>query len=1071
MKKPVFKKLMSLALCAVLLTGTLPAAAFAEETQTITQEAQPAETGLTEAEVQAILGRNMGTWYFPLVEDCYDQISDYCGCRGSQEDPFYHLHYEACKYPEHALNANGNNALHIEVYYDGTEVMAPTDGTLYRSAYSDPKWGYNVVIEQQASPEYSYYIILANLGPDAPVASGTAVSGGNVVGFTKGYPVMLSCVMDASGKGSQLANDLSGELDRIHAYGWLTQSYGTGMICVNPSSNTHSSYWNYLTNFLYGPVTYVFTTPTYIEQPTETPTVPAETPTFPVEPPTEAPTEAPTVPEHQHTWDAGFQSVAPTHFAEGQMVYTCTGCGATQTVAIPRTEEHVYDQQNVADAYLASPASCVSPAAYYYSCICGATGTETFTVGTTSGHLFSDSWSMDSDYHWHAAICEHTGEKDAMAPHSWDSGVTLTAPTHSQSGQMMYTCTVCGATKTAPVDPSADHVFDQTVMDARYLKSEATCTEPATYYYSCTCGEKGTETFTVGQALGHTFADAWTTNETHHWHAATCTHTGEVGDFAEHTWDAGKVITQAGHNVNGEIQYTCTVCGLTRNEVVPGTAHAYDQQVVADKYLKSAATCTSPAVYYKSCVCGEAGTDTFTSGDAKGHTYSDTWSYNETQHWQAATCEHTGEKIKVADHIWDGGTITVAPTGTSKGERTFTCVVCKATKKEALDATTHEHTFATTWSGNETYHWHAATCGHSNEMSGFGEHNWNGGVVISYPTHTTKGETLYTCQTCGASKKVTVAEQHTFNQMNTASAYVKNYATCTLPATYYYSCTCGAKGTETFTSGVALGHSYGSNWNSDANGHWHTCTTCGTRLDQSAHYYGTGTACQTCGYAKTDAHVHTSHLSRVPAKSATCVSDGNIAYYTCQCGKWFTDVTATVEITDRDSVITPATGHVDKDNNGRCDVCKERLSTETVEYVMTEGSDTTWLNTSSQGLVFRCNADFAKFDHVEVDGNTISSLNYTVSNGSTIVELNASYMKRLTIGQHKIAIVSSDGRADASFTIKQGSASNRDEEGGRSVLWVVVAGIAILAMIAAAVVAGYILITNKPGKKGGKFAK
>ena len=60
---------------------------------------------------------------------------------------------------------------------------------------------------------------------------------------------------------------------------------------------------------------------------------------------------------------------------------------------------------------------------------------------------------------------------------------------------------------------------------------------------------------------------------------------------------------------------------------------------------------------------------------------------------------------------------------------------------------------------------------------------------------------------------------------------------------------------------------------------------------------------------------------------------------------------------------------------------------------------------------------------------------------------------------------------DPNFTIKQGSASNRDEEGGRSVLWVVVAGIAILAMIAAAVVAGYILITNKPGKKGGKFAK
>ena len=109
MKKSVIKRLLSLVLCAVLLTGTLPGAVFAEE-------AQSAETGWSEADVQAILGRNMGTWYFPLVEDCYDQISDYCGCRGSEEDPFYHLHYEACKYPEHALSANGNNALHIEVY-------------------------------------------------------------------------------------------------------------------------------------------------------------------------------------------------------------------------------------------------------------------------------------------------------------------------------------------------------------------------------------------------------------------------------------------------------------------------------------------------------------------------------------------------------------------------------------------------------------------------------------------------------------------------------------------------------------------------------------------------------------------------------------------------------------------------------------------------------------------------------------------------------------------------------------------------------------------------------------------
>ena len=39
------------------------------------------------------------------------------------------------------------------------------------------------------------------------------------------------------------------------------------------------------------------------------------------------------------------------------------------------------------------------------------------------------------------------------------------------------------------------------------------------------------------------------------------------------------------------------------------------------KGLKSAATCTAPAVYYKSCLCGEHGDATFTYGEALGHNY------------------------------------------------------------------------------------------------------------------------------------------------------------------------------------------------------------------------------------------------------------------------------------------------------------------------------------------------------------------------------------------------------------------------------------------------------------------
>ena len=55
-------------------------------------------------------------------------------------------------------------------------------------------------------------------------------------------------------------------------------------------------------------------------------------------------------------------------------------------------------------------------------------------------------------------------------------------------------------------------------------------------------------------------------------------------------------------------------------------------------------------------------------------------------------------------------------------------------------------------------------------------------------------------------------------------------------------------------------------------------------------------------------HIHQNNLTKVPAQTADCENDGNIEYYTCSCGKWFADATASVEITDKESVKIPA-GH------------------------------------------------------------------------------------------------------------------------------------------------------------------
>ena len=56
------------------------------------------------------------------------------------------------------------------------------------------------------------------------------------------------------------------------------------------------------------------------------------------------------------------------------------------------------------------------------------------------------------------------------------------------------------------------------------------------------------------------------------------------------------------------------------------------------------------------------------------------------------------------------------------------------------------------------------------------------------------------------------------------------------------------------------------------------------------------------------AHVHKENLTKVAAKAATCTSNGNIEYYKCSCGKFFTDVSASNEIPNRSGFTIPA-GH------------------------------------------------------------------------------------------------------------------------------------------------------------------
>ena len=112
-------------------------------------------------------------------------------------------------------------------------------------------------------------------------------------------------------------------------------------------------------------------------------------------------------------------------------------------------------------------------------------------------------------------------------------------------------------------------------------------------------------------------------------------------------------------------------------------------------------------------------------------------------------------------------------------------------------------------------------------------------------------------------------------------------------------------------------HDYATvNGYKEADGHADTCS-CGAHNTVVGHTPNIPAAtetedqkCSVCGYvlATATGHMHTNHLTRVEAKPADCTVDGNIEYWSCSCGKYFEDATASVEITDKDSVIIKA-GH------------------------------------------------------------------------------------------------------------------------------------------------------------------
>ena len=294
--------------------------------------------------------------------------------------------------------------------------------------------------------------------------------------------------------------------------------------------------------------------------------------------------------------------------------------------------------------------------------------------------------------------------------------------------------------------------------------------------------------------------------------------------------------------------------------------------------------------------------------------------------------------------------------GTATCTQRATCTVCGAEYGDALG-----HDFTTSWTHDDNMHW--KQCSRCDEKDDVGPHTWDSGTVTTAPTCTKAGERTYTCTECGATK------------------------------------------TEPID---ATGHSWKSDWTSDATHHWHECANESCDVTDNAgkngyaeHSGGKATCkaqaiCEICkvSYGSLDPNNHTD-LKHIDAKAATAAEEGNIAYWYCDgCKKYFSDAAATKEIT------------------------KAATVTAKLPPKITAGDGATVTQGEKKELSFTSDASFADFLRVELDGTALEEKNYTKREGSTIITLNRDFVATLSVGEHTLAIVSQHGTATAKFTVK-----------------------------------------------------
>ena len=90
-----------------------------------------------------------------------------------------------------------------------------------------------------------------------------------------------------------------------------------------------------------------------------------------------------------------------------------------------------------------------------------------------------------------------------------------------------------------------------------------------------------------------------------------------------------------------------------------------------------------------------------------------------------------------------------------------------------------------------------------------------------------------------------------------------------------------------------------------------------------------------------------------------------------------------------------------------------------VTYDILDGAGSSWTQNTDGSLAIRGSVEISKFREVKVDGVTVDPINYTVTEGSTIITFKPEYLKSLSAGNHSFELIWTDGTAATNFTVAE----------------------------------------------------